>query len=201
MRIINDIVQGTPEWFKLRSGVLTASHANEIVTPGCKKTSKDRFERTAFRLAGERLAQAKDDTYQSAAMERGIEMEEEARLWYEFETGNEVSQAGFILSDDGFCGCSPDGLMGVKGLEIKCPILGTHTRYLFYGDLPSEYVPQVQFSLFVAGFDCWDFFSYHPDIARKLLLHVEPDKAFQSLIREQVKRMMARVEEILETVS
>jgi hypothetical protein len=50
-------------------------------------------------------------------MEYGSGTEEEARNWYAFQHDVEVQQVGFITTDDGRLGCSPDGLI-LKAGEI-----------------------------------------------------------------------------------
>ena len=66
---------------------------------------------------------------------------------------------------------SPDGLIPdlKKGLEIKCPKMSTHIRYLLEGGVPSEYVIQVQANLWVTGYETWDFVSYCPEYQRQPL--------------------------------
>jgi len=51
-----------------------------------------------------------------------------------------------------------------KGLEIKSPLLKTHLRYLLDGKFPLDYFQQVQGSLYITGFETWDFMSYYPGI-------------------------------------
>jgi len=43
-------------------------------------------------------------------------------------------------------------------------MLKTHIKYLLDGKLPTEYFCQVQGSLYITGFETWDFFSYYPGI-------------------------------------
>ena len=66
---------------------------------------------------------------------------------------------------------SPDGVIPElkKGLEIKCPKMSTHIRYLLEGGVPSEYIIQVQANLWVTGYDTWDFVSYCPEYQKQPL--------------------------------
>ena len=88
-------------------------------------------------MAGESILGRKEETYQSAAMTRGIELEPEARGYYELVKGVEVEQVGLCYPDERQrYSCSPDGLIGENGLlEMKCPILHTHVEYLLKGNL------------------------------------------------------------------
>ena len=45
-------------------------------------------------------------------------------------------------------------------------------QYLLDQKLPTTYIPQVQGSMWITGFDSWDFLSYHPDL-EPLLIHVK----------------------------
>ncbi|EQA95953.1 yqaJ-like viral recombinase domain protein, partial [Glaesserella parasuis 29755] len=71
---------------------------------------------------------------------------------------------------------SPDGLIPTlrKGLEIKCPKMKTHIKYIIEGVVPSEYIIQVQVALWVTGYDSWDFVSYCPEYQKQtLFIHTE----------------------------
>jgi hypothetical protein len=109
-------------------------------------------------------------------MEQGQILEQEAIPWLEFEKGIELIRVGLITTDDGRFGCSPDGLIkDVSGIEIKCPAVHTHIKYLLNGKLPEEYAPQVHGAMYVTGLSHWYFLSYHRRLP-KLLLRVERDE-------------------------
>lgn len=107
----------------------------------------------------------------NGAMRHGVEFEPEARRWFEFDAGVDVEQVGFITTDDGRFGCSPDGLVGeCCGLELKCPQGKTHVGYLMNGGLPDEYKAQVHGSMIVTGRTSWWFLSYCPGLPPLKLL-------------------------------
>jgi hypothetical protein len=55
-------------------------------------------------------------------MERGARMEEEAVAAFEFDRGIDTEVVGFVTTDDGLAGCSPDRFAGSdEVVEIKCP--------------------------------------------------------------------------------
>jgi hypothetical protein len=162
MKIIRDVEQGTDEWFALRLGIPTASNFGQIITPtGKKSKSADRYMR---QLIAEWLAGVPVDAEQSSFwMERGQELEEEARNRYEFDTGETVEEVGFIAAE-GY-GCSPDGLVGDNGmLEIKCPKASTLVEYYCIDGEPPKYRPQLQGQLWVAERQWVDFYAYHPKL-------------------------------------
>lgn len=165
MKII-DVVQGSPEWHAARLGIPTCSQADRILTP---KTLKPSSQAATYRnqlLAEWLFGYPMDWTGASQWMERGTEMEAEARAAYELEMGVDVQQVGLILRDDEMFAGSPDGLVGDDGgLEIKCPAIHTHIGYLLNPDsLADEYRGQVQSILALTGRDWWDLWSYNPDL-------------------------------------
>lgn len=196
MIILTD-AQGTPEWMAARLGKPTASNFDKIVTMD-GKPSKQR-QKYMYQLAAERLTGIREESYQSAAMQRGVEMEEEAKSIYEILTDNTVEPVGLCHKDERMLyGASPDGLIGKDGaLEIKCPSSAVHVSYLLNGELPSEYFHQVQGQLFITGRKWADFFSYYPGIA-PLLVRVEPDAKFAAALEKELEAFVQELETITE---
>jgi hypothetical protein len=146
---------------QLRAGIPTASEFDQLVTPGFE-IRKGEMPRTylAKKLAewwlGGPIA-----TLNTFDMDQGQVLEEEALPFFELVSGLSLRRVGFITNDDGTYGCSPDGLLDDgSGIEIKCPAVHTHTKYLLNGDLPPEYGPQVHGAMFVTGAQSWRFLSY-----------------------------------------
>jgi hypothetical protein len=101
-------------------------------------------------------------------MERGTELEDEARSWYEFDRGVSVDCVGFCLTDDRTIGASPDGLIGTdRGVEIKCLSAPNHIGHLL-GEPAQDYKAQIQGGLFVCEFDKWDRLAYNPALPKSL---------------------------------
>jgi len=163
MIVIDDIVQGTNEWLKEHAGKPGASSLGKIITT--KAEPSKQADDYALELAGQMLLGTIEQGYISFAMQQGLDREAEARTAYEFIRDVEVKQVGMVYKDERKDRlCSPDGLLDGKGLEIKCPLLKTHLRYLLDGKLPLDYFQQVQGSLYITGFDEWDFMSFYPGI-------------------------------------
>ena len=184
MRIIN-VEQRSPEWFEARLGVPTSSNFAKIITMSGKPSTQSK--NYMYKLAGEKVSKVIEDSYQNAAMARGIELEDEARQMYQIVSGNAVEEVGFCITEgDMICGASPDGLMGDDGLiEIKCPAVHTHVGYLMDNKLPSEYFQQVQGQLLVTGRKYCDFVSYFPGI-KPLIIKVERDEDFLKLLKVEL---------------
>ena len=104
----------------------------------------------------------------SFAMERGVKLEEVARIDFEMRYGFEVEEVGFIVNSEigDHIGASPDGIIdgGKGGLEIKCPLPATHLSYHRIGGLPNQYKAQVHGCMAVSGADYWWFYSFCPNI-------------------------------------
>ena len=194
MIIIDDIEQYSVGWWAARAGIPTSSCFDMILTPKTMKPSSQQ-EKYLYTLAGERITGTKAETYQSAAMERGLIMEAEARTLFEMVQDVEVKQVAFIYSDDKRYGCSPDGLLDHAGLEIKCPNMSTHVGYLLDGGLPGVYVPQVQGSMLITGFSHWFFLSYYPGLP-PLLLKISRDDKFCAALKVELDGFCGRLNEV-----
>lgn len=191
MKII-DCQQGTPEWFEARLGIPTASNFDKLITT--KGAASKQAEKYLYKLAGERVSGIIEETYQNGAMERGRELEDEARKLYEFHTDKEVEQVGFCLGN-GF-GCSPDGLVGTDGgLEIKCPSMAVHVEYLLGGTIPTKYTQQVQGCMYVTGRQWWDFMSYSPCV-KPLIVRVERDEAFIKSLKDALDEFCKKLKDV-----
>ena len=164
MAIIVKGEQRTEEWFRAIAGNPGASGISKIITNfGLPSKSATDY---MYQLAGEVLAGKKEETYQSFAMQIGVERENEARQVFSMEKEVEVEQVSLIYKNEGMrYHASPDGLINDNaGLEIKCPMMKTQVKYLVEKDLPAEYFSQVQMSLYVSEREFWYFFSYYPEL-------------------------------------
>lgn len=160
--IVHRVPQYSPEWWAVRKGLPTGSCAEKLLTP----TGKPSTQGYAYinELIACKMGFADEPMEPTEWMVRGIELEPQARQFYELLTGETVEQVGFITNDDVTAGCSPDGLIGEKGWEVKCPKASTHIGYLLGAKLPDFYKPQVHFSMAVTGLKEWVFMSYYPGL-------------------------------------
>jgi putative phage-type endonuclease len=151
--IVLDIEQGTEEWQKARLGIPTASNFDKIVTT--KGDLSKQSKKYLYTLASEQVTGVKEEGYTNGVMQRGNELEQEARDFYELTQSATIEKVGFVYSDESkSVGASPDGFVGEEGgIEIKCPLAHTHVGYLLGKKLPTEYIQQVQGNLFVTGRD------------------------------------------------
>lgn len=177
--IIHNLEQGTDEWFRLRLGIPTASRFRDIFTSTGKPASGS--EGYMLSLIAESLAGKPLESYSNQWMQRGTELEPEARSYYELVKECEVTQTGFVTNDERTVGCSPDGFTPSGLLEIKCPKPETHVKYLLAKKVPAEYVPQVQGQLWICEADTLDFLSYHPDLPPLIVTVGRDDKFIEGL--------------------
>lgn len=192
-----DMPQGTPEWHRIRRGVVTASEVDALITPEWKPRTGQGVDTYLCTKLAERLAADDDEEVGGApswAADQGHILENLAIPWFEFETGLAVRRVGFCLSDDGRIGCSPDGLIGDDaGIEAKCPQPTEHVRSLREGDVPKKYLAQVHFSMLVTGRPAWWFISYSRDLP-KLKLRVDRDDKIQAKLRSAVDAFLQELE-------
>jgi len=169
--------QGTPEWFKVKLGIISAGSFSKVLAKGSGSTRKGYM----LKLAAEILTGEHRETYSNADMARGTEQEPLARAEYEFITGNSVNQIGFAKS--GRIGCSPDGLVGSEGgIEIKCVIPEVQIETVLSNKIPSTHKAQIQGCMMILGCQFWDFISYSPLIKGKNYIFIKreyPDLVYQ----------------------
>lgn len=188
--IIHDCKQGSTEWLAKRAGIVTASEFDALVTPTFKARTGKGPETYLYLKLAEKCMGIPQQFGGSAPMEQGNILENEAIPFYSFHHNVEIKRVGFVTTDDGRYGCSPDGLIGDDGgIEIKCPLPGLHLKYLVKGEVPEDYIAQVHFSMFVTGRPWWIFNSYNRQFP-PLVLRVDRDEKIQTAIREAADAFM-----------
>lgn len=166
--IIHTVPQGSEDWHRARAGVITASQfklAREKLKSGPNKGQPSKAAQDyAFRLAVELISGLPmDEGFTTWAMQRGIELEPEARAAHELHAGIQVQTCGFVTTDCGTYGASADGLIGHDGgAEYKCLVSPERIRdAIIYNDI-SEWMDQVQGGLWITERSWWDFCIYCP---------------------------------------
>ena len=194
-----DCKQGEAEWKSARVGIPTSSNFDKIVT--MKGEPSKQSIKYLYTLAGERFIGKKEESFQSLAMQKGIETESEARMFYEITSGIDVVQVGICYKDKRkLFASSPDGLVGDNGLlEIKAPLLSTHVSYLIDGGLVEDYHQQLQGQLFVTGRKWVDIISYYPSM-KPLIIRVTPDEKFQKALAVELLKFCNELETITERI-
>ena len=167
--------QRSEEWFDARKGRITASLVGAILSNSPHMTREDAMRVMVREALGEER-----EFKGNVATDYGTNNEPGALLEYRLETGANVQEVGFLTRED-WAGCSPDGLIGDdSGLEIKCPYSLRKTEapvsFKTLADQP-HYYDQVQFSMWVADRQSWDFYQWAPNGTCKTL--TVQDKGWQ----------------------
>lgn len=171
---MTDIVQGSPEWFDIRRGKVTASRVPDVVARTKTGWGASRINYMA-ELIAERLTGETAQAYSNAAMQWGSDMEPQARAAYEFRHDCDVTTVGFVPHPViAMTGASPDGLVADAGLvEIKCPNTATHIDTLMGQAVPSKYIIQMQWQMACTGRQWCDFVSFDPRMPESMRLFVQ----------------------------
>jgi hypothetical protein len=158
------VEQGSVEWYRRRLGIPTSSNFHKIVTPaGAPSKQAIKY---LYRLVAERLLhETMDDEIGFVKwVQNGKENEPYAVKQFQFANQIELEPGGFVTTNDGRIGASPDRIFkGHKeSLEIKSPAPWTQLQYLLEG--PEDvYIAQTQGHLLVGDeFDAVHFYSYNP---------------------------------------
>lgn len=163
--IKHDTIQGTPSWFELRWGKITGT------------ASKGLFVKSDTLLIDLIAQNTEDwemeDTYASADMVRGTELEVYAREAISDELFISFKEVGFLQNASIPILCiSPDGLSedDTIGLEIKCPKAKKHTETILSNEIPSDNIHQVLHYFTVnPKLETMYFVSYRPESKVKQL--------------------------------
>jgi hypothetical protein len=194
-----DCQQGSAEWLAVRAGIPSASNFDKLITT--KGEPSKQAQKYLYSLAAEKVSGIKEESFQSQAMLKGIETEIEAVAYYELTHDvPEVQTVGFVLHESRRYGCSPDRLVGAKGLlEVKCPLPSTHVSYLLENNLYQDYLQQAQGQLLVTGRKWCDLMSYSRGL-RPLIVRVERDEKFLKALELHLEIFCNELEKITEKI-
>jgi hypothetical protein len=198
MSIIHRVEQGSHEWFKLRLGMPTASNFHKIITPKTAKlSSQSRIYK--YKLIAERLlAASMDEQLRIEWIERGKVEQPHAAQQFQFTEEVELDAVGFVTTDEGRMGCSPDYL--IKGrneaVEVKCPAPWTQIGYLLDGP-GDDYRPQVQGQLWIGQFDAVHFYGFHPRMPASHVV-TRPDAPFMLILSTIMAQFLDELDEATE---
>jgi len=196
------IIQGSPEWFAIRCGKVTASRVADVLAKTKTGWGAGRANYAA-ELIAERLTQTTAPSFTNAAMQWGTDQEPVARQAYAARHGLDVSEIGFVDHPEvSMSGASPDGLVGPAGLvEIKCPNTATHLDTLLSETVPGKYVTQMQWQMSCTGREWCDFVSFDPRLPESMALFVKRVPRDVSHILELEAEVAAFIREIDEKVA
>ena len=198
MLVYRNIQQGTKAWLALRAGIPTTSLFSKIMTPGKKKSeSQDAY---LNHLIAERMLGRPIDGFQSQMMAEGSRSEANAVAAYEFQNNVTTEKIGFVLTDDGLIGCSPDRWIlehPQRGLEVKAPgNPAVHVAYLRAATgATKEYIVQLMGQCWVCEKDEIEIISYFPGLP-DAVFRVQRDDVFIKELAAHVREFSYRLEEL-----
>ena len=190
--------QRSDGWYSARLGLVTGSRVADVLTGTAEKRKAYMMQLAAERLTGV----PQDNIYITAAMQRGIDLEDTARMLFSLETEIGISETGFWIDEElkGW-GASPDGITSDGGIiEIKCPNTITHLGYYKDKKLPAKYKPQVMCQLAITGREHAYFCSYDDRLPEHLQLffcRVERDEDYIAVMRKKVEVFLNELEDLV----
>jgi len=160
---IIECIQGEESWFRARMGIPTASKFATVMRSKGKGEDGKSVTRQKYmdQLAGEIITGQLVEPYTNVHLERGKEMEADARLHYAFVEDRVPQLVGFVRN--GNKGASPDSFIDGDGmLEIKTALpdilIDTIRRDVF----PTQHYAQCQGGLWVCEREWIDLIVYWP---------------------------------------
>lgn len=195
-----ELEQGSLEWHQERAGRVTGTSlksalgAKLSIKTGWSLGDKKQQKTLTYELIAERMTEVQIVDLNTAAVERGRELEPFAIKEAGKLTGENYEECGMLICEDmQDFGFSPDSVVKadgviIGGLETKCPSSKKHVEYLINNELPSEYYWQV-----LAPFICsdnvqwWDFASFDDRNYEKPLFVIRVTRGEVSEIIDEAK--------------
>lgn len=188
--------QGSEEWLLARLGCITMSNADKLLTEG-KGVTRNTY---IIGVASELITGVPSDRINVWDMERGSLLEPFARQAYEAYKNCQVQQVGLVyLNEKKRISASPDGFIVNQnhGLEIKCQAPKNHMKTIIEAKNPKKFMPQIQGSMWVTGYDKWDYCSFCPEFKAQPLfvMTVERDDKMIAAIEKSALKAVTEVDE------
>ena len=189
--IKHDIIQGTADWLELRHGKITGTASKGLFV----KSDTLLIDLISQHIEDWEL----EDSYSSADMVRGTELEPYAREAISDELFISFKEIGFIQNAAiPILGLSPDGISedDTIMLEIKCPRAKKHTETLLANEIPSDNIHQVLHYFTVnPKLETMYFVSYRPESKVKSLWYKALTKDSEIDLGTKAKPNIKTVEE------
>ncbi len=191
-----DVEQNTDEWLTARTGKVTGSAISKVMA-NYGKAFGEPAKKLAVNIAVQQITgKYTESTYSNEHMERGHAQEPIARALYEDEFFCSVKHGGFF--DNGFTGCSPDGILDDGLIEIKSVIASTQYTTIKKDGVDSAYKWQVIFNLKESEKEWLDYISYCSEFPLGRQLFIK--RLFASQFEKEFKEIDERLDEYKELV-
>lgn len=180
------IVQQSEEWISLRKDKIGASDAPVIMGVSPFKTALQLWEeKLGFR-----------ENKKTERMQRGLDMEEEARQSFETDNGILVIPMVIFHPKHSWMMASLDGMdiERKNAVEIKCPGQKDHS-IAESGKVPEHYYPQLQHQMAVAGLNYIYYYSYFNK--KGITLRIERDQEYINNLIEKEEKFLNCLYELI----
>lgn len=196
---MDDLIQGSPEWLAARAGSLGASQVADALARTKSGWGASRAN-VRGQLVRERITGKPTETFCSAAMQRGKDLEPQARAAYAFMQDREVTEIGMVRHPTiKGSHCSPDGLCDDDGLvEIKCCGDARHYELLTGSEPEDRYVKQCLWQMACTGRQWVDLAYFNPEwpVEMQMVIHrIDRDADLLTEIETEVRAFLAEVDE------
>lgn len=166
------IEQRTDEWLELKNGIIGGT-----LSKGLFKDTDTLF----LQLAAEQIEgfdYSEEDSYLSADMQRGVDLEPEAKEKLIEYTKIQFIDCGFLQSESiPILGISPDGI--TKDLrfscEIKCPGKKRHLETVISNDIPLDNV-----------FQCIHYFTVNSKLEKHYFMSYRPENKLRPIFVKEL---------------
>lgn len=167
------IKQGTEEWHQMRWGKIGGTLSKGLFTKG---------DGLLYDLLSEILEefQLDEDSYLSADMLRGFELEPRARVLLSEYIGIELLECGWLQSEvNSLLGISPDGISADHSVsaEIKCPASKKHSQTILADTIPLDNLDQ-----------CIHYFTVNPKLTKHYFCSFRPENKYKQLFVKELTR-------------
>lgn len=192
-----DLEQGSDQWLQVRTGLITASEMNLILTPTLKTANNDKTRAHVWEIAAQRINGYTEPSFIGENGFRGHADEVIARQLYS-ERVEPLEEIGFYTRDFGAfkIGYSPDGSAVISngGIECKSRKMKFQTEVIATNTVPTEHMLQLQTALLVTGWDWIDYVSFCGGMPM-WIIRVLPDDTYQTAIIDAVTAFEDKVAE------
>lgn len=198
--------QDRDAWIAKRRGKITASRIGDIARRTKSGAKYAVWETYVHEVLTERLTDRTMDRYVSPAMEWGMQQEEAAVAYYEFERGVKCAYSDFVDHPTiPNSGASPDRLVGNDGLlEAKNLAPHNHVEFLIkgvidgLGEKSKGYPWQMQWQMACLKREWCDFISFDSSLPLHLqgkIVRVERNNAMIEEAEAAVEEALAYIAE------
>lgn len=200
--ILEHMEQGSREWKDARSGRITMSNAQKMLTKGCEGKPSATRQTYLYDVASEIITGVPSESVNTRDMQRGNILEPYALEAYKLKTGHTIKQVGLgYLDEMERVSASPDALIvdqddtNIGGAEIKCQAPKNHMKTIIEAKNPKKFMAQMQGGMWIFNVNTWDYVSFCPEFETQplFILSVARDDA---MIKELSDSVYLGLEEI-----